>query len=74
MSPMVVVTVDHRPGGRLANGSPSGVGGETRYGLALTTNGIDRQPIPGGRTWDKARPAHRAADALQRQLDEESSL
>ena len=30
----VVAVVDHKPGGRLANGSPSGIGGETRYGAA----------------------------------------
>lgn len=55
-SQYVVVTVNHTPGGK------------TAYGLAITTNGIDRQPV-GSQTWDTPRPAHRAADKLQRRID-----
>lgn len=30
----LVAVVDHEPGGRLVNGSPSGLGGRTRFGVA----------------------------------------
>lgn len=39
----VVGVVDVKPGGRLPNGSPSGIGGETRYGAAFF-DGLRRSP------------------------------
>lgn len=71
MTQYVVVTVDHAVGGRLPSGAPDGQGGRTRYGLAITTNGIDRQVVVQPK-WDHPRPAYAAADALQQQLDKES--
>lgn len=68
-APYVVLTVDVKPGRRLPNGAPSGIGGETTYGVAITTNGIDRQEIPGV-VFSRQREAQRYADALQQRLDE----
>jgi hypothetical protein len=71
MNPHVVVTVERTPGGRLPSGDPDGRGGQTRYGLAITTNGIDRQVVVQPK-WDSPRSAYSAADALQRKLDKET--
>lgn len=72
MSEYVVVTVEHTPGGRLPSGNPDGVGGHTRYGLAITTNGIDRQVVVQPK-WDKPRAAIDAAREMQRKLDKEAN-
>ena len=70
MTPTVVLTVDVKPGRALPSGSPAGTGGETTYRAAITTNGIDRQPV--GPEFSRQREAQRYADRLQRQLDEGS--
>lgn len=36
----LVAVVDHEPGGRLANGAPSGLGGRTRFGVAWQLFGL----------------------------------
>lgn len=72
MSPYVVVTVNHTLGGRLSNGMPSGLGGATTYGVALTTNGIDRQSVAGP-SFTAPKEAHRYAERLQRRLDKENA-
>jgi len=59
MSTHVVVTVDRKPGG------------PTLYGLALTTNGIDRVVVE--RPSMTVKEAHRRARALQAQLDKEAN-
>lgn len=38
----VVAVVDHQPGARLQNGSPSGLGGRTRFGAAFLMDGLRR--------------------------------
>lgn len=68
--PFVVVTVDHTPGGRLPNGMPNGVGGITRFGIALTTNGIDRQEVVPPSLGIKE--AHRRARQLEAELRQEA--
>ena len=40
-----VIYVEHEPGGRLSNGSYSGIGGRTTYRVAITSDGITRRPI-----------------------------
>lgn len=67
---MVVLTTDTQPGRRLPNGSPSGIGSETVYRAAITTNGLDRQPV--GPDFTDQREAQRYADRLQRRLDKEN--
>lgn len=59
MSPYVVVTVDHQPGG------------PTRYGLALTTNGIDRVVVE--KPSMTVKEAHRRARELERRLARENN-
>jgi F420-0:gamma-glutamyl ligase len=54
--PYVVVTVDHEPGR------------QTQYGVALTTNGIDRQPVDHP-PFARPKEAQRYADRLQRRID-----
>lgn len=39
---MAVAVVEHEPGGKLANGGPSGLGGRTRYGAAFLVDGRTR--------------------------------
>lgn len=56
--PFTVITVDHQDG-------------KTVYGVALTTNGIDRQPVDHP-PFSRPKEAQRYADRLQRRLDEES--
>jgi hypothetical protein len=68
-TPYVVVMVNGRAGGRLLNGDPSGLGGEVTYQAAITTNGIDRQPV--GPIFSRPKQAHRYADKLQRQMAQE---
>lgn len=68
-APTVVLTVDHRPGRRLPNGSPAGIDGATTYRAAITTNGIDRQHT--GPEFTDQGEAQRYADRLQRRLDKE---
>ena len=69
-APYVVVTVNHTPGERLPSGTPSGIGGKTTYGVALTTNGLDRQPVAGVE-FTAPKEAHRYAERLERRLAQE---
>ena len=69
-APYVVVIVHGKPGGTLPNGTPNGVGGSVEYQAALTTNGIDRQPV--GPIFPRPREAYRYADRLQGRLDKEA--
>lgn len=59
-APYAVVTVDHR------------VGKATEYGVAITTNGIDRVPTGLG-PYGTPREAQREADRLQRELEENNT-
>jgi hypothetical protein len=69
-TPFVVVMVHGRPGGTLPNGTPNGIGGETTYQAAITTDGLDRQPT--GPIFATSKEAYRYADALERRLQKES--
>ena len=69
-TPYVVVIVHGKPGGTLPNGTPNGVGGETKYQAAITTTGIDR--VPTGPLFATPKEAYRYADRLERQLAKES--
>lgn len=44
-APYFVVIVHATPGGSLPNGTPNGKGGKATYQVAITTNGLDRQPV-----------------------------
>lgn len=59
MAPYVLVTVDHKPGG------------PTLYGLALTTNGIDRIVVE--KPSMTVKEAHRRARELERRLAQEAN-
>ena len=67
--PFFVVIVHAKPGGHLPNGTPNGKGGEATYQVAMTTNGIDRQPL--GPIFATPKEAYRHADELE-QAEKES--
>lgn len=69
-TPYVVVIVHGKTGGTLPNGTPNGLGGSVEYQAAITTNGIDRQPV--GPMHPTPREAYRYADRLQDRLNKEA--
>ncbi len=69
MSTYVVVIAHGTTGERLPNGSFSGKGGTVEYQAAITTNGIDRQPV--GPMWPTPRKAYAYADKLEAQFAEQ---
>ena len=68
-TPYVVVIVHGKAGGTLPNGTPNGVGGETTYQAAITTNGLDRQAH--GPIFSTPKEAYRYAERLERRLAKE---
>ena len=58
-----IAFAEHTPGGRLSNGSPSGIGSRTQYGAAITYDGITRYESP--RRFDKPAAAARFARGLE---------
>ena len=70
MTPYVVVLVHGTPGRTLPNGTPNGVGGKVEYQAAITTDGIDRQPV--GPMHPTPREAYRYAERLERRLQKEN--
>ena len=69
-APYVVVIVHGKTGGTLPNGTPNGIGGYAEYQAAITTTGIDRQPV--GPLFRAPKEAYRYADALQGRLTKET--
>jgi len=59
----IVAVVEHEPGGRLVNGSPSGLGGRTRFGVAWQLFGrVVYQPAIA--LFDRQADAHHFLDIL----------
>ena len=70
MSEFAVVTATVTPGGRLSNGSPSGVGVTTTYRAGLTADGRHVRPV--GPEFTAPREAHRYAERIERRLPREN--